>query len=102
MVTRTSDQPERSARAVDLAPDVTLFPGTFLQGATVVGRGAEIGPDTRLVDCVVGARSTVEQTTARDAEIGADAHVGPYAHIAPGGSVPDGTRTGPFYALPSP
>jgi bifunctional UDP-N-acetylglucosamine pyrophosphorylase/glucosamine-1-phosphate N-acetyltransferase len=51
---------------------------------------------------VVGARSTVEQTTARDAEIGADAHVGPYAHIAPGESVPDGTQTGPFYALPHP
>ncbi len=87
---------------VDLAPDVTLFPGTILQGSTVVGRGAEIGPDTRLLDCVVGARATVEQTTAVDAEIGADAHVGPYAHIAPGESVPDGTQTGPFYALPTP
>ncbi|CAN5590081.1 N/A [soil metagenome] len=83
---------------VDLATDVTLFPGTILQGRTVVGQGAEIGPDTRLVDCIVGARSTVEQTTARDAEIGADAHVGPYAHLAPGTSVPDATRTGPFHA----
>ncbi|HEV7722984.1 MAG TPA: bifunctional UDP-N-acetylglucosamine diphosphorylase/glucosamine-1-phosphate N-acetyltransferase GlmU, partial [Iamia sp.] len=87
---------------VDLARDVTLFPGTILQGHTVVGQGAEIGPDTRLVDCVVGARSTVEQTTGRDAEIGTDAHVGPYAHLAPGESVPDGTQTGPFYALPIP
>ncbi len=83
---------------VDLATDVTLFPGTILQGRTVIGQGAEIGPDTRLVDCIVGARSTVEQTTARDAEIGADAHVGPYAHLAPGTSVPDATRTGPFHA----
>ena len=39
-----------------LGRDVTLFPGTILQGRTVVGDGAEIGPDTRLVDCVVGAR----------------------------------------------
>lgn len=87
---------------VDLATDVTLFPGTILQGCTVIGQGCEIGPDTRLVDCVVGARTTVEQATARDAEIGADAHVGPYATIAPGEVVPDGTRTGPFFALPSP
>lgn len=83
---------------VDLAPDVTLFPGTILQGDTVVGRGAEIGPGTRLVDCTVGAGARVEQTTARDAEIGAHTHVGPYAHVAPGEVVPDGTATGPFYA----
>lgn len=100
----TMVDPERTYvdTTVELAPDVTLFPGTILQGMTVVGRGAEIGPDTRLVDCVVGAGSTVEQTTARDAEIGAHAHVGPYAHIAPGGAVPDGTVTGPFYAHPTP
>ncbi|WCO68415.1 NTP transferase domain-containing protein [Iamia majanohamensis] len=83
---------------VDLATDVTLFPGTILQGRTVIGEGSEIGPDTRLVDCIVGARSTVEQATGRDAEVGADAHVGPYAHLAPGTSVPDGTTTGPFHA----
>jgi len=96
----TMVDPERTYvdTTVDLAPDVTLFPGTFLQGSTVVGGGCEIGPDTRLVDCVVGARSTVEQTTGRDAEIGSDAHVGPYAHLAPGSSVPDGTITGPFHA----
>lgn len=87
---------------VELERDVTLFPGTILQGRTIVGQGSEIGPDSRLVDCVVGARSTVEQTTAHDAEIGADTHVGPYAHLAPGASVPDGTRTGPFFALPQP
>ena len=43
------------------AADVTLFPGTILQGRTVVGAGAEIGPDTRLVDCIVGAGAVVEQ-----------------------------------------
>src|SRR5690606_21161909 len=36
---------------VKLGSDVTLFPGTILQGSTVVGAGAEIGPNTRLVDC---------------------------------------------------
>lgn len=85
---------------VEIATDVTIFPGTVLQGHTVIGEGCEIGPDTRLVDCVVGARSTVEQTTARDAEIGRGVHIGPYAHVAPGQVVADGTVTGPFYALP--
>jgi bifunctional UDP-N-acetylglucosamine pyrophosphorylase/glucosamine-1-phosphate N-acetyltransferase len=85
---------------VTLGRDVTLFPGTILQGRTTVGDGCEIGPDTRLVDCVVGARCTVENTVARDAEIGDDAHVGPFAHLPPGTTVASGQHTGPFYAGP--
>jgi bifunctional UDP-N-acetylglucosamine pyrophosphorylase/glucosamine-1-phosphate N-acetyltransferase len=87
---------------VSLAPDVTLFPGTILQGQTVVGERCEIGPDTRLVDCMVGADAVVEQSNCRDAEIGAAAVVGPYAVLGPGSSVPGGTVTGPFYAAEGP
>jgi bifunctional UDP-N-acetylglucosamine pyrophosphorylase / glucosamine-1-phosphate N-acetyltransferase len=82
---------------VKLASDVTLFPGTLLQGATVIGKGAEIGPNTRLVDCTVGARSIVEETVGRHADVGAGAVVGPYAVLEPGAHVAPGTRTGSFY-----
>ena len=82
---------------VVLGSDVTLFPGTILQGHCVIGDGAEIGPDCRLVDSAVGARSVVESTVARGASIGDDAVVGPFASLSSGGSVPSGTVTGPFY-----
>ena len=82
---------------VDLGRDVTLYPGTILQGRTVVGDGCDIGPDTRLVDCVVGANAVVENSVCRDAEIGPDAMVGPYAALAPGSVVGRNARTGPFY-----
>lgn len=82
---------------VGLGRDVTLYPGTILQGSTIIGDGAEIGPDTRLVDCVVGRNARVENSVARDAEIGDDAVVGPYAHLSPGTHVPAGSVTGPFY-----
>jgi bifunctional UDP-N-acetylglucosamine pyrophosphorylase/glucosamine-1-phosphate N-acetyltransferase len=82
---------------VQLAPDVTLFPGTLLQGRCVVGAGAEIGPDTRLVDCVVGAGAVVEHTVGRDAVVGDHAVVGPFAVLEPGGVIASATRTGPFY-----
>ena len=44
---------------VRIGRDVTLYPGTMLQGSTVVGDECEIGPDTRLVDCSVGDGATV-------------------------------------------
>jgi bifunctional UDP-N-acetylglucosamine pyrophosphorylase/glucosamine-1-phosphate N-acetyltransferase len=85
---------------VKLGQDVTLYPGTILQGNTVIGDGCEIGPDTRLIDCVVGSQAVVENSVGRDSEIGDDAHVGPYAHLAPGTSVPSSASTGAFYTAP--
>ena len=82
---------------VQLGLDVTLYPGTILQGRTSVGNGCEIGPDTRLIDCVVAPDCVVENSVGRDAEIGTGAHVGPYAHLPPGSSVAGGATTGAFY-----
>ncbi len=86
---------------VQLGRDVTLYPGTILQGSTVIGSGCEIGPDTRLVDCVVGADCVVENTVGTDSEIGVAAHVGPYAHLPSGSSVAAGQGTGAFYTAPT-
>lgn len=84
-------------RGVRLAPDVTIFPGAILQGATVVGKRSEIGPGTRLVDCVVGPDVAMSHTVGTDAEIGAGARVGPWAHLPPGSSIAEGAVTGAFY-----
>jgi bifunctional UDP-N-acetylglucosamine pyrophosphorylase / glucosamine-1-phosphate N-acetyltransferase len=82
---------------VRISRDVTLFPGTILQGDTVIGRGTEIGPNTRLVDCRIGDDCTIENTVGRDAQVGDGAHVGPFAHLPPGATVASGARTGAFY-----
>jgi bifunctional UDP-N-acetylglucosamine pyrophosphorylase / glucosamine-1-phosphate N-acetyltransferase len=82
---------------VKLSRDVTLFPATMLQGSTVIAAGCEIGPDTHLVDCVVGAGAVVEHSVAHEADIGEGAHVGPYAALSPGTVVPAWTVTGAFY-----
>jgi bifunctional UDP-N-acetylglucosamine pyrophosphorylase / glucosamine-1-phosphate N-acetyltransferase len=81
---------------VQLAPDVQLLPGTMLGGRTVVGRGAVIGPDTQLVDTVVGEDAIVRQTVARDSEIGDGATVGPYVSLRPGTRLAAGAHVGTF------
>jgi bifunctional UDP-N-acetylglucosamine pyrophosphorylase/glucosamine-1-phosphate N-acetyltransferase len=82
---------------VELSTDVTLFPGTILRGRTQIGAGAEIGPESHLIDTEVGEGAVVEYTVARQAVIGRDARVGPFASLQPGSTVPDGTVTGPHY-----
>jgi bifunctional UDP-N-acetylglucosamine pyrophosphorylase/glucosamine-1-phosphate N-acetyltransferase len=83
---------------VELAPDVTLYPGVILQGDTVVGEGSEIGPDTRLIDTRVGPGCRVEKTMAEHSVIGPDCHVGPFAVLGEGCELTGATVTGPFYA----
>jgi bifunctional UDP-N-acetylglucosamine pyrophosphorylase / glucosamine-1-phosphate N-acetyltransferase len=85
---------------VKIGRDVTLYPGTILQGTTVVGNRCDIGPDTRLVDCAVGEGATVEHTVGHDSEIGPGATVGPYAHLPAGSSVAEDAMTGSFYTAP--
>src|SRR6478735_3399238 len=47
---------------VRLGRDVTLYPGTILEGNTVVGDGSDVGPDTRLDDCIVGRGCQIQHT----------------------------------------
>lgn len=82
---------------VELATDVTIFPGTMLQGRCVIGAGVELGPNTRLVDCVVGAGAIVEHSVGRESVIGDHAVVGPFAVLEPGSSIPADAEPGPFY-----
>jgi bifunctional UDP-N-acetylglucosamine pyrophosphorylase/glucosamine-1-phosphate N-acetyltransferase len=79
---------------VELAADVVLHPGTQLQGRTVVEAGAELGPFTRLADCLVGPGAVVAATVGHNAEVGAEARVGPWAYLAPGTRVEERTVTG--------
>lgn len=67
-----------------LAEDVELLPGTQITGATVIERGARIGPDTTLLDCEVGEDAVVRRTDGTLAVIGAGASVGPFAYLRPG------------------
>jgi bifunctional UDP-N-acetylglucosamine pyrophosphorylase/glucosamine-1-phosphate N-acetyltransferase len=80
---------------VTLATDVVLLPGVILQGASVVGEHAEVGPDTRLVDTTVGEGAVVSSSVCRRSVIGPDARVGPFAVLSEGSEVPAGGVVGP-------
>ncbi|WP_093776938.1 bifunctional UDP-N-acetylglucosamine diphosphorylase/glucosamine-1-phosphate N-acetyltransferase GlmU [Streptomyces sp. yr375] len=69
---------------VTFEQDAVVHPGTQLHGATHLGEGAEVGPNSRLKDTVVGAGARVDNTVADGARVGDHATVGPYAYLRPG------------------
>ncbi len=81
---------------VELDRDVVLEPGVQLRGATTVGAGAMIGPDTTLTDVTVGAGASVVRTHGRESEIGPGASVGPFAYLRPGVRLGTDSKIGTF------
>lgn len=81
---------------VDLAADVTLLPGTSLEGATSISAGAVVGPDTTLIDVEVGENAKVVRTHAELAVISAGATVGPFSYLRPGTELGQDGKIGAF------
>ncbi|MFJ7903403.1 bifunctional UDP-N-acetylglucosamine diphosphorylase/glucosamine-1-phosphate N-acetyltransferase GlmU [Streptomyces sp. NPDC096198] len=69
---------------VTFEQDAVVQPGTQLTGATHIGEGAEVGPNSRLKDTRVGAGARVDNTVSDGAVVGPQASVGPYAYLRPG------------------
>jgi len=66
---------------VKLAQDVTVLPGSHLQGATTVETGGVIGPASTLRNAVIGPATRVQSSVVEDSRIGARCNVGPFAHV---------------------
>lgn len=81
---------------VTIANDVTILPGTQLQGTTSVGTGSVIGPDSTLKNVEIGENATISRTHGSDALIEADATVGPFAYLRPGTILRESGKIGTF------
>lgn len=84
---------------VEIARDAVILPGSFLQGHTVIGEAAVVGPYTTLIDAVVDAGATVERSRVQGTHIGADATIGPWTYLRPGNELGTGTKAGAFVEM---
>jgi bifunctional UDP-N-acetylglucosamine pyrophosphorylase / glucosamine-1-phosphate N-acetyltransferase len=82
--------------SVELSRDVTVMPFTFLEGNTRIASGAQIGPQSRIVDSEVGPDATVSFSVITRSTVGAGASVGPFASLRPGSRLERGAHVGSF------
>jgi bifunctional UDP-N-acetylglucosamine pyrophosphorylase/glucosamine-1-phosphate N-acetyltransferase len=85
--------------SVTLAPGVRLYPGVHLEGETMVGEGAVIGPEVFAVDSEIGARTRVWYAVLREARVGEEVEVGPYASLRPGTVLAARSKAGTFVEM---
>lgn len=84
---------------VEIAADARIEPGTSLRGETSVGAGAVVGPMTTLLDCSVGAESSVIHSYLAECEVRDGCSVGPFAYLRPGAILDAGAKVGTFVEI---
>ena len=82
--------------AAEIGPDTTLYPGTHLWGATRVGRGCRIGPNSIVRDSLIGDGCTVEASVVEGATLEDRVKVGPLAHLRKGAVLEHDVECGNF------
>jgi bifunctional UDP-N-acetylglucosamine pyrophosphorylase/glucosamine-1-phosphate N-acetyltransferase len=84
---------------VKIGADTVIRPNTFLEGATKIGAGCDIGPSTRIADSTVGDGAMVTFAVVLGSKLGKQTGVGPYARLRPGCELASGAHAGAFVDL---
>ena len=79
-----------------IGQDTVIYPGTYIEGKTIIGDHCEIGPNTRILDSVIGSYVTMEQSKCMKSSIGNETTVGPFAYIRPGSKLGEHIKIGDF------
>ncbi|MGG2094248.1 bifunctional UDP-N-acetylglucosamine diphosphorylase/glucosamine-1-phosphate N-acetyltransferase GlmU [Bacillus sp. S13(2024)] len=79
--------------------DTVIYPGTIIEGYTIIGSNCEVGPHTVIRDSEVGDNTTIRQSTVHDSKIGTDVAIGPFAHIRPQSVIGNEVRVGNFVEI---
>lgn len=85
--------------SVELAPDVVIQPNVQLHGRTSVAQGAQLGPDSTLINTVVGSGARVMRSHCDQAQIGPDAQVGPFTYLRPGTRLGSEVKAGAYVEI---
>ena len=84
---------------VRIGKDTAVFPGSWIQGKTVIGERCTIGPHSVIIDCTIGDGTSVVMSHCVGAAIGEEVKVGPFARIRPETRIGDRDRIGNFVEL---
>jgi bifunctional UDP-N-acetylglucosamine pyrophosphorylase/glucosamine-1-phosphate N-acetyltransferase len=86
--------------SVRIGRDTVVYPHTYLEGKTLLGKKCVIYPGTRICDSSLGNEVTIKDSTViEESRIRDGAVIGPFAHIRPHNVVGRNAKIGNFVEL---
>lgn len=86
----------RVEAGVEIGEDTTIGPGVTLRGATRIGGGCQIGPQTTITDSTLADAVSCVHSYLVEATVERDARVGPFAYLRPRAHIGEGAKIGTF------
>ncbi|WMJ76474.1 MULTISPECIES: bifunctional UDP-N-acetylglucosamine diphosphorylase/glucosamine-1-phosphate N-acetyltransferase GlmU [unclassified Sedimentibacter] len=84
------------ADTVKIGADTVVYPGSMLEGSTVIGSNCTIGPNARIIDSALKNNVTVESSKVIESIIDEGSTVGPFAYLRPGTVLGKNVKIGDF------
>ena len=81
---------------VVIGSDTVIYPFTWIEGSTEIGKNCEIGPSSRIQNSKIGNSVTLHFTYAHDCVVDDNASVGPYVQLRPNTHLSAGVKVGNF------
>ena len=76
--------------------DTVLYPGTILEGNTVIGEDCQIGPYVRMTNVQMGSHDHLQFTYAHDCQIKDGCEIGPFVHFRPNTVIGNHVKVGNY------
>ncbi len=81
---------------VKIGEDSIIYPFTFIEGKTKIGKEVEVGPRSRIIDSIIKDKANIDNSTVIESQIGENTLIGPYAYLRPGTKVGKEAKVGDF------
>src|SRR3954451_18269380 len=95
-VTFTAPDAVEVNAGVQIGANTTVAGGVTLRGATRIGAGCAVGPQTTITDAYLGDGVSFLHSVLVDCRVADGATIGPFAYLRPAADVRDGAKIGTF------
>lgn len=74
---------------VQIGKDTIIYPGTNIQGETIIGENCVIGPNSTIISSSIGNNCKIESSKVDRSSIGNNCVVGPFSNVLPNTYIKD-------------
>lgn len=86
--------------SVSIRRGTVIYPNTYLEGKTVIGRNCVIYPGVRIHEGIIGDSVVIKDNTVIEfSKVGGGSIIGPFAHLRPGSKVGCNVKIGNFVEI---
>lgn len=84
---------------VQIGIDTVIYPGSIIEGRSVIGEDCSIGPNSRIVDSTVGNGVEVQSSVILNSSVNNCSKIGPFAYVRPDSEIGKNVKIGDFVEI---